>query len=68
MCQRVTCPKCSKPSFTGCGRHVESVLADVPPADRCQCPSAAGAQEASPSDAVKRLFSWVSSARERRRP
>jgi len=37
MCQRITCKDCGKPSFSGCGRHVESVLGDVPPADRCQC-------------------------------
>jgi hypothetical protein len=37
MCQRITCKDCGKPSFAGCGRHVESVLGDVPPADRCQC-------------------------------
>ena len=33
MCQRITCRKCGKPSFAGCGRHVESVLGDVPVAD-----------------------------------
>jgi hypothetical protein len=37
MCQRITCKDCGKPSFKGCGQHVESVLGDVPPADRCQC-------------------------------
>ena len=37
MCQRITCKDCCKPSFRGCGRHVEQVLGDVAPADRCQC-------------------------------
>jgi hypothetical protein len=37
MCQRVSCSTCGKPSFAGCGRHVEQVLADVPPAARCRC-------------------------------
>ena len=37
MCRRVTCPKCKKPSWAGCGAHVESVLGDVPKADRCRC-------------------------------
>lgn len=37
MCQRVTCSSCGKPSYSGCGRHVESVLADVPAAERCHC-------------------------------
>jgi hypothetical protein len=37
MCQRVNCLQCGKPTFAGCGRHIEQVLGDVPPADRCQC-------------------------------
>jgi hypothetical protein len=41
MCQRITCSKCGKPSFRGCGRHVESVLGDVRPQDRCACRAAA---------------------------
>lgn len=40
MCRRVTCPSCGKPSFAGCGAHVEQVLGDVPPADRCRCADA----------------------------
>ena len=27
MCRRVTCSLCGKPSFAGCGAHVEQVLA-----------------------------------------
>lgn len=38
MCQRVTCDRCGKPSYAGCGAHVEQVLGDVPPKQRCQCP------------------------------
>lgn len=37
MCQRVECRKCGKPTYAGCGAHVEDVLGDVPPADRCHC-------------------------------
>lgn len=37
MCRRVTCKKCGKPSWAGCGAHVEQVLGDVPKANRCQC-------------------------------
>lgn len=37
MCRRVTCSSCGKPSFAGCGRHVEQVLADVPRDQRCRC-------------------------------
>ena len=38
MCQRIQCPKCGKPTWVGCGRHVEDVLGDVPPAQRRECP------------------------------
>ena len=37
MCRRVTCSKCNKPTFAGCGMHVEQVLGGVPKDKRCQC-------------------------------
>ena len=37
MCQRVTCNACGKPSYAGCGRHIEQVLGDVPAEKRCKC-------------------------------
>jgi hypothetical protein len=36
MCRRVTCKTCGKPSWAGCGAHVEQVLGDVPKTMRCQ--------------------------------
>jgi hypothetical protein len=36
MCRRVECPICGRPSWAGCGAHVEQVLRDVPAAERCQ--------------------------------
>ena len=41
MCRRLTCEKCGKPTWAGCGAHVEQVLGDVPRKDRCQCREAA---------------------------
>lgn len=37
MCKRIQCSVCSKPTYMGCGRHVESpnVLGNVRPEDRC---------------------------------
>ena len=29
MCHRTTCPKCNKPTWSGCGNHVESALQGV---------------------------------------
>lgn len=37
MCQRVECSACHKPSYVGCGLHVEQVLQGVPPEKRCHC-------------------------------
>jgi hypothetical protein len=37
MCRRIACDRCGKPTFAGCGRHVEQVLGDVPRKDRCRC-------------------------------
>jgi len=36
------CQQCGKPSWVGCGQHIEQVLGDVKPADRCQCPRKPG--------------------------
>ncbi len=38
MCHRVTCRRCGKPTWAGCGNHVEQALAGVPLAQRCACP------------------------------
>ncbi len=37
MCARVTCHHCKKPTWAGCGGHIEEALAGVPEADRCHC-------------------------------
>ncbi|MCX6462480.1 MAG: hypothetical protein NTW05_02635 [Pseudonocardiales bacterium] len=38
MCQRARCRTCGKATYTGCGQHVEQVLAGVPRDERCGCP------------------------------
>lgn len=37
MCRRIECDQCHRPTYAGCGAHVEAVLRDVPAADRCTC-------------------------------
>lgn len=37
MCRRTTCKRCGKPTWAGCGAHVEMVLGDVPKSERCNC-------------------------------
>ncbi|WIY84047.1 hypothetical protein [Propionimicrobium sp. PCR01-08-3] len=36
MCQKVTCEICGKPTWAGCGEHIEQALAGVPLSARCQ--------------------------------
>lgn len=54
MCRRIRCSKCGKPSFAGCGMHVEQVLHDVPPEKRCRCREEKA--EASPSGETQSLI------------
>ncbi|WP_030543322.1 hypothetical protein [Streptomyces albus] len=56
MCQRVTCRTCGKFTYSGCGNHVDQVLAGVPAAKRCDCDSAAGRQAKTGGSGWKSLF------------
>jgi hypothetical protein len=55
MCRAITCNKCKRPSWAGCGAHVESVLGHVPPSERCQCRAEAG-QGGGLGKAIRSLF------------
>lgn len=37
MCSPATCRTCGKATYTGCGQHVDQVLAGVPAEQRCDC-------------------------------
>jgi hypothetical protein len=37
MCSKVQCKTCGKPTWQGCGEHIEEALHDVEVADRCAC-------------------------------
>lgn len=57
MCRRVQCNKCGKPTYAGCGAHIEQVLGDVPKEDRCRCREAAAeARGGEPRGWIDRLF------------
>lgn len=36
MCQAVTCKKCGKTTWAGCGQHVDQVMHGVSSAQRCR--------------------------------
>lgn len=35
MCSPATCRVCGKTTWSGCGRHVDQVMRDVPRAQQC---------------------------------
>eukprot|EP00039_Didymoeca_costata_P022372 m.4345 g.4345 ORF g.4345 m.4345 type:complete len:50 (+) comp2961_c0_seq1:162-311(+) len=37
MCYKVTCNACGKPTWQGCGMHIESAMRGVPVDQRCKC-------------------------------
>lgn len=67
MCRRVECAVCGRPTYAGCGAHVEQVLRDVPKADRCRCDEQKSASLKSPphdahgvppEETGRRRWSW----------
>ena len=36
MCRAVTCKKCQKTTWAGCGQHVDQVMRGVPASQRCR--------------------------------
>jgi len=40
MCSPARCNRCGKKTWTGCGKHVDSVMAGVAPAQQCACSKA----------------------------
>lgn len=37
MCSPIRCDTCGKTTWTGCGQHVDDVMANVPTAEQCAC-------------------------------
>jgi hypothetical protein len=54
MCSPATCRTCGKASYTGCGQHVDQVLAGVPLEQRCSC--ASNDRSAGGGSVLSRLF------------
>jgi hypothetical protein len=56
MCMQVKCKTCGKPTWTGCGAHIEQALANVPREQRCSC-SEKRAPQSKAESILERLFS-----------
>lgn len=50
MCRPIKCSRCAGVMWSGCGMHVDQVMADVPRETRCTCDLAAP---------LRRLFSGI---------
>ncbi len=55
MCHKVTCDSCGKPTWEGCGDHIEYALGDVAVPDRCHCKAFVGTDTPSKGTSVS---SW----------
>lgn len=44
MCRAVKCRTCGKTTWSGCGSHVDAVLANVPDEQVCDCTPQSRAQ------------------------
>jgi hypothetical protein len=55
MCRRVECSKCGKPTYAGCGMHIEQVLGDVAPEKRCRCREEAATKPPNSQERQSRL-------------
>ena len=61
MCRVVECRRCHKPTWAGCGAHVERGLGHVPKPERCACREATSADASKPgshgiADSIRRIF------------
>jgi hypothetical protein len=59
MCRRISCSTCGKPSYAGCGLHIEQVLGDVAKAERCTCREEKAKAKADRKKASGSLFSRI---------
>lgn len=57
MCQPANCSACGKPTYVGCGRHVEQVLGHVPKDQRCTCRETASEEsKGRETSLIQRIF------------
>jgi hypothetical protein len=56
MCRQVMCNRCKKITWSGCGQHVNQVMAGVPKENRCTCEAKAPAANGSGGGLLNRLF------------
>jgi hypothetical protein len=58
MCHPVRCASCGKTTWSGCGLHVDDVMANVAPDQRCTCNPTSNP----PTEQSARRFPWFRSS------
>ncbi|KAI8344289.1 hypothetical protein BC941DRAFT_408246 [Chlamydoabsidia padenii] len=53
MCRRITCSKCEKYTWTGCGLHVQTALAGLSEDEICQCNKQDASKDATQDNVAK---------------
>ena len=56
MCSKVTCGTCKKPTWSGCGQHIDQALKGVPKAERCRCRTEASQARSTATSTKERGF------------
>ena len=56
MCYQIVCERCAKPTWNGCGNHIDEALAGVAMSDRCACDARVGTSGDAPSEGMFSRF------------
>ncbi len=56
MCYQIVCERCAKPTWNGCGNHIDEALAGVAMSDRCACDARVGTSGDAPSEGTFSRF------------
>lgn len=56
MCSRVTCSRCKKYTWSGCGQHVKQVMAGIPKNQQCSCAADKAAAKSSNGSFLSRFL------------
>ena len=54
MCSPAKCRRCGKKTWSGCGKHVDAVMAGVPAEQQCTCKTASAGKVVSGSTGTPR--------------
>lgn len=56
MCHQIACATCGKPTWEGCGEHIEEALKSVALNERCSCPRPEASEAEGPQGLLGRIL------------